>query len=386
MKVETNTVFRHLERSSKRITVEQGGSRSGKSYNILLWLIFSRCSVDGNGNVITIVRKSFPALRGSIYRDFIDIMMKYGLYNESDHNKSNSEYRFNNWLFEFISLDQPQKVRGRKRHTAFLNEGNELNLEDYRQVALRTTDKIIIDYNPSDEYHWLYDEVIPRSDCDFYQTTYLNNPFLEQGVIDEIERYKSIDEDFWRIYGLGERGQSKARIFQFIEIEKIPAHARAIGIGLDFGFTNDPTTIVQSFIEGDNLYLSELCYATQMTNADISRKIKEIGIAKTTPIYADSAEPKSIEEIYRMGHNIKPTAKGKDSINIGIDMMRRYRIHVTTRSYNLIKELKNYKWQEDKNGHILNTPVDAWNHCIDASRYSIYNILARPDYGKYAVR
>ena len=385
-KVETNKVFRILEESEKRITVQQGGSRSGKTFNILIWIIFSRCSVPGNGNVITIVRKSYPALRGSVYRDFIDILIKFNLYKESDHNKSNSEYHLNGWLFEFISLDQPQKVRGRKRHTAFLNEANELNLEDYRQLALRTTDKIILDYNPSDEFHWIYDEVIPRDDCDFYQTTYKDNPFLDIGIIQEIERYRDIDEEFWRVYGLGERGQSKARIFNFIEVEKIPDEAKHIGIGLDFGYTNDPTAIVQSYILGDSLYLSELAYATKMTNRDIANKLNDLGIDKHVQIFADSAEPKSIDEIYYMGFNIKPTAKGKDSINIGIDMLKRFKIHVTSNSINMIKEFRNYKWMEDKNGLMLNKPVDAFNHTIDAVRYSIYNTLARPTYGKYAVR
>jgi len=169
-------------------------------------------------------------------------------------------------------------------------------------------------------------------------------------------------------------------------VEKVPDAAKSVGIGLDFGYTNDPTAIVQSFIDGDNIYFSELCYATRMTNRDIGDKLKEIGITRHTQVFADSAEPKSIDEIYHMGWNIKPTAKGKDSINIGIDMMKRYRIHVTANSLNMLKEFRNYKWAEDKNGLMLNQPVDLFNHCIDACRYSIYNTLARPTYGKYAVR
>lgn len=384
--IKTNKVYNHLQYSDKRITVEQGGSRSGKTYNILVWLIFARCSVYGDAQVITIIRKSFPALRGSVYRDFLDILNLHGIYRESDHNKSNNEYHLNGWLVEFVSLDQPQKVRGRKRHTCFLNEANELNIEDFRQLALRTTHKIILDYNPSDQFHWIYDEVLPREDCEFFQTTYADNPFIDENTIKEIERYKDIDENFWRVYGLGERGQSKATIFTFTEVDNVPSTAKAISIGLDFGYTNDPTSIVQSFVDGDNIYFTELCYQTGLTNWDIDKKLKELELNPRDTIWADSSEPKSIEELYQLGWNVRPTQKGADSINAGIDMLKRYRIHITTNSYNMIKEFRNYKFIEDKNGQVLNKPVDAFNHAIDAARYSVWNSLSRPSYGKYAIR
>jgi len=182
---------------------------------------------------------------------------------------------------------------------------------------------------------------------------------------------------------LGERGQSKATIFTFME-EEIPEQAKLLSYGMDFGFTNDPTTLVGVYHHDNNIFAKELLYETNLTNRDISEKLKALGIDRRAEIFADSAEPKSIEELYRMGWNIKPTKKGADSINAGIDMLKRYKLHIT--GANFVKEMRNYKWVEDKNGKLLNKPIDAFNHAIDALRYATYNKLSRPNYGRYAVR
>jgi phage terminase large subunit len=383
-RIRTNKVYGHLLRSDKRITVEQGGTRSGKTYNILLWLIF-HYSVKNKGKIITICRKSFPSLRASVMRDFFEILRNYGHYYEELHNKSSHEYKLNGNLVEFISLDQPQKIRGRKRNLLYVNEANELFFEDWQQLIFRTDGKVIIDYNPSDTFHWIYDKVIPREDCDFYQTTYKDNPFLDSAIVGEIERLRDTDEDYWRIYGLGERGQSRATIFQFGTLDR-PDNATLLAYGLDFGFSNDPTSLVGVYEYDGSLYLEELIYRTGMTNSDISNLFSSLGLDRRTEIYADSAEPKSIEELYRMGWNVKPTSKGPDSVNAGIDIMKRYRLFANPRSTNLIKELQNYKWVEDKNGNLLNKPVDAFNHAIDAARYAIFNKKSNPNFGRYSIR
>jgi phage terminase large subunit len=384
MKIQTNKVFEHLDNSTKRITIEQGGTRSGKTYNILMWLIFGY-ALKNKGKTITICRKTYPSLRASSMRDFFDILKEHDIYEEQDHNKSNSEYRLEGNLFEFISLDQPQKVRGRKRDVLYINEANELYFEDWQQLIFRTTEKAILDYNPSDEFHFIYDKIKPRDDADFYITTYKDNLFLSKEIIAEIERLKNIDENYWKIYGLGQIGSSQALIFRINECNSIPAEAKFLSYGMDFGFTNDPTTLVAIYQQGDNIYLKELLYQTGLTNRDIDEKLKFNEIERKE-VFADSAEPKSIEELYRMGWNIKPATKGQGSVNIGIDMMKRYKLFVTKDSVNMIKEFRNYKWQEDKNGNILNVPVDMFNHTIDAIRYGLYDKLARPNYGKYAVR
>jgi phage terminase large subunit len=382
-KIQVNKVYGHLKRSDKKIIVEQGGTRSGKTYNILLWIIFYYCGRNQN-KTITIARKTFPAVRSSVMRDFLDILKSADLYREENHNKSNSEYILNGNLVEFISMDQPQKIRGRKRDLAFLNEANELTFEDWQQIVFRTNGRIILDYNPSDTFHWIYDRVIPRDDAAFYQTTYRDNPFLDQTIIDEIERLKETDEHYWRVYGLGERGTNRAQVFQFTTIQQIPAQAKFLSYGLDFGFTNDPSALVGCYQEGNNLYFQEMIYSTNLTNQDLDREFRKLEIGRYDEIFGDSAEPKSIEELHRMGWNIKPTAKGSDSVNAGIDMLKRYKIHIL--GANLMKEMENYKWMEDKNGNLLNKPEDKWNHLIDAMRYGVYNKLSKPNYGRYTIR
>ena len=383
VEIQTNKVFRHCDNAKTKILVEQGGTRSGKTYNILLWIIFKYC-YSNTKKTITICRKTFPAVRGTVMRDFLEILKTNQIYNEGDHSKSGNEYYINNNLIEFISLDQPQKIRGRKRDLLFVNEANEINFEDWQQLIFRTTERIIIDYNPSDEFHWIYDKVLTREDVEFYQTTYKDNPFLSNEIITEIERLKNTDENYWRVYGLGERGQSRSLIFDFKTIKEIPRNAKLVSRGLDFGFSNDPTSMVETYILDQDMFVNELIYRTGMTNQDIGNEFKRLGLDRRDEVFCDSAEPKSIEEIHRMGFNAKPTYKG--AINIGIDMIRRYKLHVTENSINTIKELRNYKYIEDKNGQLTNKPIDAFNHSLDALRYSVVNKLGRPNYGSYAIR
>tara|TARA_R110000796_G_scaffold51154_1_gene120657 strand:- start:1041 stop:2198 length:1158 start_codon:yes stop_codon:yes gene_type:complete len=379
----TNVVYEHLRDSKEKIVVEQGGTRSGKTYNILLYIIFKYCT-DNVGKTITICRKTFPALRGTVMRDFFDILKERDIYREEFHSKSTHEYHLNGNLVEFLSLDQSQKIRGRKRDFLFCNEANELTFEDWQQLIFRTTERVVIDFNPSDEFHWIYDRVLTREDAEFYQTSYLDNPFLSKTIVKEIERLKYIDENYWRVYGLGERGKSRSLIFNFSTIPNIPESAKLVGRGLDFGFTNDPTALVETYVEGDNMYVKELLYRTGLTNQDIGNELKRLQLDRRDEVWCDSAEPKSIEEIHRMGWNTKKTFKGE--ITIGIDIIRRYKLFATDDSINLIKELKNYKYIEDKNGQLTNKPIDAFNHTLDALRYSVVNRLTRPKYGKYFVK
>ena len=383
LKRKTNIVYKHLVTNDKKIVVEQGGTRSGKTYNIILWIIFEYCTKNNN-KIITICRKTFPSLRATVLRDFMTILKEHGIYSENFHNRSNSEYSLFGNLVEFISLDQPQKIRGRKRDLLFINEANELYFEDWQQLLFRTQDKIILDFNPSDEYHWIYDKVITRDDCAFFKTTYLDNPFVEDSIIAEIERLKETDEQYWQVYGLGERTASRSTIFKYNEVTEIPIHANLIAYGMDFGYSNDPSTMVSVYTQDHNLYIKEHLYRTQMTTRDIDIFLKEERLSRN-PIYADSAEPRLIAELRRMGHNIFPSVKGKDSINAGIDLLKRYKIHILSSSHNAIQEFRNYKWREDKTGMLVNIPEDKHNHIIDPCRYATYSILSRPNFGKYTI-
>ena len=383
-KIQTNIVYKHLVNSDKKIVVEQGGTRSGKTYNILLFIIFHYC-IHNKNKIITICRKTFPSLRATVLRDFLQILNHYQIYRDEYHNKSSSEYNLFGNLVEFTSLDQSQKIRGRKRDLLFINEGNELHWEDWQQLIFRTQERIILDFNPSDEYHWIYDNVITRKDCAFYKTTYLDNPFLEDVIRDEIERLKETDDQYWQIYGLGERASSINTIFKYSEVNRIPDDAKLISYGMDFGYSNDPTTLVSVFVMEHNLYINEHLYRTQMTTQDINVFLREQNLL-SNPIYADSAEPRLIAELRRMGHNIFPSLKGKDSVNAGIDLLKRYKLHITANSNNAIQEFRNYKWKEDRSGKLINVPEDKHNHIIDPCRYATYSILSRPNFGKYAIR
>jgi len=376
--------YYHVKECKSKIQVHQGGTRSGKTYSILTALI-ELCHKN-SGLVITICRKTFPALRATAMRDFFEILNREDIYNPDLHNKSDATYQLWGNMVEFISIDQPQKVRGRKRDVLFINEANEINLEDWRQLLLRTTGKVLIDYNPSDEFHWIYDEVIPREDAAFFQTTYQDNPFLPQSVVMEIERFKEADENFWRVYGLGERGASQATVFtHWKEVDQIPNEFKPLNYGLDFGYTNDPTAIVQTFTDGHGFAVDELCYATRLTNSDISKVLRDSGVSRSDVIICDSAEPKSIDEIHAHGFNTHGARKGKDSVKNGIQFLHSRPLLVTARSVNVIKELRNYKWKEDKNGKQLNEPVDSFNHAIDAMRYAITFNQTNPNFGSYAI-
>ncbi len=380
-KIKTTNVFHKAYNSDTRITCLQGGTRSSKSYS-LAQLFIIKCLQD-TGKTYTICRKTLPALKATAYRDMIQILKELDLYAEENHNKSELSYQLNGNLLEFISVDQPQKIRGRKRNCLWLNEANEFTYEDWQQLILRTTEKIYLDYNPSDPYSWIYDKVVVREDCTFIKSTYRANPFLDEDTIDEIERLKDLDPDYWQVYGLGEIGSVQTMIFRKFELVD-EVQGRLVGYGLDFGFTNSPSALVAVYQADDNLYIKEMLYEKRLTNTDLANKLREFRIDRQSEIVGDSAEPKTIEEIYRQGFNIKPAKKGA-GIHLGIDIMRRYKLHITKDSLNAIKEFRSYKWATDKNGDVLNTPVKINDHLIDATRYLCLNKLSVNHSGKYYI-
>lgn len=368
-----------------KVQVHQGGTRSGKTYSIILALVQLCWENKGAGCTISICRKTFPALRASVMRDFIEILQNENIYSEANHNLSSAQYKLYGNLIEFLSIDQPQKIRGRKRDIVFINEANELSFEDFQQLIMRTNQKIILDYNPSDEYHWIYDKVLTRDDCSFFKTTYLDNPFLPASLVEEIERLRETDEYYWTVYGLGERGASKEIIFRTQEYSVLPDTAKLVAYGLDWGFTNDPTALVEVHKDDNNLYIKELIHSTGLTNQEIGNQMKELDIPRHAEIVADSAEPKSIYELNRMGFNVKPSKKGSDSVRVSIDLMRRHHLFVHEDSVNAKKEFRNYKWKKNKADQVLNVPVDAFDHSVDAARYVCLNKLLKKT-GTYTLK
>lgn len=377
-RLKANVQFEQLLNSEKRFSVLQGGTRSGKTYAVCQYLIYLLRTSE-KPLVISVIRKTLPAVKASVMRDMISILEDIGTYFVGIHNKAENTFRYKNHLLEFLSVDEPQKIRGRKRDIAFLNEANELTLEDFRQINMRTTERMILDFNPSEVTHWIYDEVIPRKDCDTWISTYQDNMFLSPELVYEIERMRERDPDYWRVYGEGQRAfYSKRQIFnnwRFIPENEMPEFDDPV-IGLDWGFSIDSTAIVLLQRFNDKIYIKELLYKTGLTNQDIADFLKKNNYHETL-IFADSAEPKSIEELKRLGLWIKPATKGQGSINAGISLLKEFEIFVSDKSKNIQQEYNSYFWTELKDGTIINKPVDKFNHSLDAIRYAVYS-----QYGK----
>lgn len=370
--LQTNKIFELLTASKKRISVMQGGSRSGKTYNILIWFILKL--LQENGKTLTIVRQSLPSIKGTVLRDFIDILSRLGIYSEDNHNKTDQVYELNGNIIEFVSADQPQKIRGRARDYLFCNEANELGYDAWMQLIMRTEGKTVIDYNPSDVASWIYDMVIPRDDADFNITTFRDNPFLPAELVSELERMKDADPNYWQIYGLGERGLSNDLIYSHWKTtENMPTEGEIV-YGLDFGF-NNPSALVKVVIHDSIAYCQELIYERKLTTDDLVNKIKEFKINPTDEIFCDAAEPKTIESLVRAGLNAKSANK---DVTEGIKTLKATPLIIHNESVNLLKEIKSYRWKTDKNGNKLDQPVKFNDHILDALRYSIYSKMTIP--------
>ena len=317
-------------------------------------------------------------------RDFFEILVNMDLYNSANHNKTDKTYMLNDNLVEFFGMDDPQKKRGAKRDYLWLNEANELHLEDWRQLAMRTSEEITLDYNPSDEFHWIYDEVIPRKDCTFIQSTYLDNPFLPQEIINEIESYRELDPAYFRVFGLGERGASQSTIFtHWKECQELPEEYNRRVYGVDWGF-NHPTAVVEVREKDNVFYVKQLLYRSGLNSYAIIDELDKLGVDKNARIVADSAEPDKINDLYNAGYRgVMPTVKGKNSVNRGIKAIKGHQLYITSDSLEGIKEIKFYRYMEDKNGNILDDPIKVKDDFVDAMRYAIdYMVEGTATYGK----
>lgn len=358
-----------------RVVANIGGTRSGKTYAILQLLL--TIAVSGGKQLISVVSESFPHLYKGAIRDFENILNGMDAVEGRDYavNKSNHIYYFKGGgKIEFFSTDNAGKVHGAQRDILFINECNHIQHEIYRQLAVRTSGIIFLDWNPIARF-WFEDkgiETMPTTKV--IRSTYKDNPFLSATQIAEIESNKS-DEAWWRVYGLGETGSVEGLIYTRWDIVQQQAPGRRAFYCIDFGFTNDPTAILYCTLQGGELYVDELAYGPGMSNAEIAKVLKDHGATRGCNIVADSAEPKSIAEINGHGLHVVPATKGAGSITAGIGAVQAYQLHITARSLGIIQELRNYMWKRDQAGEWINTPIDKYNHALDALRYGVTKFL-----------
>ena len=381
------SAIRKINSLKRRIKIIQGGTSAGKTYGILPILITKAATYPLME--ISVVSESIPHLRRGALKDFLKIMKETNRYFDERFNKSLLRYEFSNGsVIEFFSADDASKLRGARRDILYINECNNVTFESYNELAIRTKKEVYLDFNPANEF-WVHKELKDEPDADFIILTYKDNEALDNSIVQQIEKNRLKAEtsaywaNWWRVYGLGEVGMLEGVIFSnWKVIDTLPKEAKLIGIGLDFGYTNDPTAIIDVYNYNGTRILNELKYQTGMLNSDIAKELP-----KHVPVYADSSEPKSIDEIRRYGITIKGVTKGKDSINYGIDVMQRQEYLVTSQSVHLIKELRSYCWDVDKQGTRLNKPIDTMNHAIDATRYHEMETLGlNSSYGRYAIR
>jgi len=355
-----------LIESDYRFIVNQGGSRSSKTISIIQVIIVLCLTKPKTG--VSVVRKSFPALRGSILRDFVFMLKDMDLYKESLHNKTEQVYTFDNGSYiEFFSADNEQKLRGRKRDILYCNEGNELSFEEFNQLVLRTTGKILLDFNPSDTEHWIYD-LIKQDNCALIKSTYKDNPFLTKDQVDYIENLINVDENYYKVYALGEKPISESRIYNHFKQYNEEIDFGDFCYGIDFGF-NHPTTLIKTSFNGNKVYVKELIYKSKMTTADLITEMKNLNLDRSKPIYCDSARPEVIEELRRAGFlKAKPSNK---NVKEGINKIKSMEVYIHFESVNLWKEYKLYSWKTDKD-KILDEPVKENDAGLDALRYAVY--------------
>lgn len=369
IRIRTNKVFEILSNSDKRITSLRGGTRSGKTYNILIYFIMQY--LQETGKVLTIARQTMPALKASAMRDFFEILETLGLYDERYHNKTSNEYELNGNLIEFIGLSESARIRGRKRDDAFINEINETTLDAFRQLAFRTKRKIVGDYNPSDPYSWVYDDVESREDCETHVTTYKDNPFLEPELVREIEMLQDSDQEYWNIYGLGLIGTGASRVWTHWRIEegiRWPYDKGQTVYGLDFGY-NNATALVEVTYYDNILYWREILYASKWTNSDLIAQLKLVPELRGKKIIADPAEKQRIVEIKQAGFTVQEAFK---SVKETIDFVKSKPLRIHAESGNLQREIKKYSWKLDKNGVLLDEVVKFDDHALDAGRYASF--------------
>lgn len=376
MLFQQTTATQKILKLTKRIRALQGGTSASKTISALLYLI-ARSQSDKKPTLTSIVSESMPHLKKGCIRDFKDIMKSHHYWKENSWFETDKVYTFETGSqLEFFGADQADKLRGGRRDRLFINECNNISFEAFEELEVRTRELIIIDWNPTREF-WFETELKgKRDDVEHIILNYLDNEALDENSRKSIEQRRN-RKGWWQVYGLGQLGEIEGQIYQDWKIiDEIPHEARLERYGLDWGYTNDPTAIVAVYYYNGGYIFDEICYKKGMSNKEIADTFKSI---TETLIIADSAEPKSIDELKSYGLNVQPTLKGADSVRNGIQLVQNQSVSITKQSVNIIKEYRNYLWKADKNGKILNEPEGGLDHCMDAIRYafrSLFNTMS----------
>lgn len=376
--------------SNKRIVINRGGTRAGKTYSIcqqLVWWLMTghlRHNHHVPKGTASIVRKNKTTVKATVQRDFEYILKHYGFYHHVDHNKTNRTYSFDGRMVEFFGADDEQKLRGYKADILYINEANEISYQkSFLQLRLRTKELIIIDFNPSDPYTWIKTELedkraFTKGDVQTIVSTYKDNSTLSAQQIAEIEFLKETDPTLWLVYGLGQYGKIEGLVIPDINIiDSMPWDSLKMqGAGIDFGFTHSQTVLAHcGLLEPNNLYIDVPIYESGLTDSMLVQRLENLNWNRTTEVFADSAQPGSIAALQNARYNVKPVNKFRDGLGIGIAKMRELNWHVTARSEGLIREQKLYKFQEAANGEWINKPVTENDHAMDAVRYYVMSKL-----------
>lgn len=378
LNIKATAVLEKLLNSNKRFVLSVGSSRSSKTYSMMQWIILECAKRQNEGIYISVVRASFPSLRRTVYREFVDMLKEMGLYDESKHNKTENLINvFGNYV-EFFSLSDSQKVRGAKRTHIYLNEVNEVDYESAQQLFLRTTERVFMDENPSDIWHWSM-KMKDREDTEYIHSTYKDNGFLTKATIDQIESYKELDENFYRVYALGLPGYSITTIYThfkeyddkelYIQTDRsLEPIYESFCYGIDFGY-NHAMALTKCYFKENNVWVEEVLYKSNLTVSDLIGLMRDEKIDTNADIWCDAAAPAFIEDLRRSGYNAKSADK---SVKEGIDMIKSKIIYINKNSTNLINEGRRYSWKT-KGEEIIYEPVKVNDDAMDSMRYAIWN-------------
>jgi len=364
------TAYQKINQLTKRIRIVQGGTSASKTISILIYLI-AYAQTDKQKTLTSIVSESIPHLKRGAIRDFKNIMQSHHYWKDANWSASDSIYTFETGSqIEFFSTDSGDKLRGARRDRLFINEANNVAFDAFEQLEVRTKEFVIIDFNPTNEFWALTDVLGKRDDAELIILTYKDNEALSKEIIDAIEQRQN-RKGWWQVYGLGQLGEVEGKIYKdWAIIDEIPHEARLERRGLDYGYTNDPSAIVDIYRYNNGYILDEVTYQKGLSNKQIADILLNQEMPQTM-VVADSAEPKSNDELVSYGVNVLPANKGQGSVLQGIQYVQHQRISVTKRSVNIIREYRNYLWETDKNGKILNEPEHTFSHSMDAIRYAM---------------